>query len=172
MTISFQTMRPEKVPELIAKAHRIGAPWTVPMLRGAERGLVRLVMAGPGQSFPLSLLDMQKNPQPAIVVLGGDAFNAIGPEGFPRATRLLRWAGYSVLHGAGGEPWHYAMTVDAALLWRRVLLVECRGDHLQAWIDLKRQIAPSAPGLVFGVAEGKPAHLGEMRPPAAGTVFN
>jgi hypothetical protein len=172
MRASYQTMRPEQVPDLIALAHRVGATWQLPLLRAAEMGLVRLIFAGPQQRFPLSLLDMQKHPQPAIVTLGGDGFNAIGPEGFPQALRLMRWAGYIMMHGAGGEPWHYAMAVEAALLWRRVLFVECRGDHLQAWIDLKQRIAPAAKGVVWQVPPGAPPHLGEMRPAQPGAVVH
>lgn len=172
MTQSFQYLRPEKVPDLIAMAERVGATHQIPMFRAAQAGVVRLVMVGPNLGFPLSLLDMQKHPQPAIVVLGGDGFNAIGPEGFPRALRLMRWAGFIMLHGTGGQPEHYAIAVQSAVLYRRLLLVECRGDHLQAWIDLKNSYAPATPGLILKTPPGAPPHMGEMHPAQAGAVLH
>jgi hypothetical protein len=171
MSTTILNLKRDKIPEAIAFMHRHGAGWHAPLLTAAGEGLIRFAMIPPTGRMAVSLLDMEKHRLPFIPVLNGDGYDAQGPDAFPQAIRLMRWARFMVLHGAGGQAFHYAMAVEAALIWQRVLFVECRGDHLQDWIDLKARIAPTTPGIIWKVPPGQPPHMGEMTPAAPGQVL-
>lgn len=160
------------MPQLIAHATAQGRTYVLPMLQACLQGHVRLLFIAPGQGFPLSTLDRVKDPRPLIVILGGDGLNAQGPDGFPRAVRLLRWASRIMLHGTGGEPGHYQLAVQGALATGRCLLVESRGDHLPAWVELRAKVAPNTQTLILKTPPGAPPHLGEMRPAEPGETVH
>ena len=56
-----------------------------------------------------------------------------GPEAWPLARRLVRWARALILHGAGDELWHYEIANREAEVHSASLLVECEGNALDAW---------------------------------------
>ena len=68
-----------------------------------------------------------------------------------------------LLHGARGEAWHYGLSVEAAALLRRMLIVETTGAALSAWASLKGE----TPGLIVQVPAGNPAHPCETAPAGA-----
>ncbi len=70
-----------------------------------------------------------------------------------------------LLHGARGEAWHYGLSVEAAALLRRMVIVETTGAALSAWAALKSE----TPGLIVQVPPSKPAHPCETAP--AGVVL-
>nr|WP_314075037.1 hypothetical protein [uncultured Roseococcus sp.] len=168
----MRTATPEVMADIIRRAELAGATWSIPLFRAVGMGIVRLAMIPRGERLSLSVLDMVKNPQPLVVLVNGDGLDAVGPDGFPQARRLIQWAAFTILHGAGGKPKHYITAVEAALLYRRLLLIECRGDHLQAWVDLKQQLAPRTFSLILQTPPGAPPHMGEMRPAQPGSVLH
>lgn len=155
--------------ETIRRMEQAGAGWHVPLLRAAMAGDLRFCILQPGQRLPLSQLDMQRHPRPFAVILGGDAGGPAGPDAFPQARRLLRWAAGIVLHGAGGEARHYGAVAEAAMLLRRVALVETTTAALPQWLALKAEVAPATPALVVEVPPGKPAHP-TMTAPAGAVI--
>lgn len=163
---------PEVMADIIRRAELAGATWGIPLFRAVSMGIVRMAMIPRGERLSLSVLDMAKYPQPLVVVVNGDGLDASGPEGFPQARRLIQWAAYTVLHGAAGKPEHYAVAVEAALHYRRLLFVECRGDHLQAWVDLKQRLAPKTHSLILQTPPGAPPHMGEMKPAQTETAVH
>ena len=153
--------------EAIRRFEQAGDTWHLPLLRAAMAGALRFTILPPGMRTPLRILDMQRDPRPLVVVLGGDAGGPATPDAFPQARRLMRWAAFVMLHGAGGQAWHYAVAVEAAAVLRRVLLIETTGAALPAWVALKTEVARSTPGLGVMVPPGEPAHPREAPPPGA-----
>lgn len=146
--------------EAILRMEQAGAAWHVPLLRAAMAGDLRLAFVPPGSRLPLAMLDMRRHPRPLVVVLAGDGGTGgpAGPDAFPQARRLLLWARYALLHGAGGMAWHYTLAAEAAARFRRVVVAETTGAALPAWIELKAAVAPDTPSLAIAVPPGRPAH--------------
>ncbi len=96
--------------------------------------------------------------RPTLVLIGDDDGDDTGPDGWPMARRLLRWARVVVLHGTGAERWHYETTVNTAELHGQVLMVECSTATLPAWMEATRRWAPNAGVQVLRVPPGTPAH--------------
>lgn len=151
--------------EALRRFEQAGDTWHSPLIRAAMAGTLRFTILPPGARVPLSILDMQRDPRPLVVVVGGDAGGPATPDAFPQSRRLMRWAAFIMLHGAGGEPQHYAVAVEAASRVRRVLIVETTGAALPAWVALKAELARCTPGLGVMVPPGEPAHPREAPPP-------
>lgn len=71
-----------------------------------------------------------------VAVIGDDAGLSSGPPDFPDAARLFGWARRVMIHAAGAEAFHYEWTVEAARIFRRVLLVETTTMAEPAWMAL------------------------------------
>ncbi len=153
--------------EALRICEQAGDTWHAPLIRAAMVGDIRFTILPPGTRLPLAMLDMPRQLRPLLVLAGGDAGGLATPHAFPQSRRLMRWAGFTILHGAGGEAWHYTMAAEVALHARRVLIVETSGAALPAWIALKAEVVPGTPGLVFKVPPGRPAHPCEAPPPGA-----
>jgi hypothetical protein len=161
----------DQIPEVLAKLEQSGDIWHRPLFMAAAQKMLGLMCLTAGGRVPKRFLDPARR-APLVITLDDDGWNCVGPTGFQQAARLMKWAGYVMLHGTGGKPEHYVIAVQSALLYRRLLLVECRGDNLPAWIDLKKRIAPKTPGLILSTPPGAPPHMGEMRPAQAGAVVH
>lgn len=144
--------------ELAVKLTQAGAGHQVPLLRAAMAGALRFVLVAPGGRLPRQMLKDAQDPRPLAVVLADDTEEPAGLAGYPQAARLLRWSGYTIVHGAGGEAWHYQFAVEAAAVHRRVLIVETATAHEDAWDRLARRVAPRTPGLRLKVPPGRPPH--------------
>ena len=105
---------------------RAAAPH-LPLARAAADGRLSLCfLNGPDAPWPARILGELRLP---VVELVGDDPGphpeaALGPQGWKAAERLRRWCRWSMVHGAGGEPSHYAAAAEAAEAVRRVALVE------------------------------------------------
>ena len=75
---------------------------------------------------------------PALVVVGADDGLHDGPEAWPLAARLIRWAKAIIIHGAGGAIREYEFAVITAQRHRRALLIECESGALPAWQSLAK----------------------------------
>ncbi len=144
----------EKMAELAVKLHQAGAGWHGPLLRAAMAGELRLLMVPPGERIPLRLLDPMRDPRPLVVLLSGDGIKPVGPEGFPQAARLFRWARFLMLHGAGGEAAHYELAADAARATGRVVIAECIAAHLPDWLAFRAAHVPRTPSLAIEARDG------------------
>jgi hypothetical protein len=150
---------PAQMAQFAVRMQQAGAGWHAPLLRAAMSGDLRLLMVPPGRSVPLAVLDPQRDHRPLVVILCGDGVPPQGtPDDFPQARRLMRWAGFVMLHGAAGEAWHYGLAAELATVSRRVLIVETTGSDLPAWIDLKNRLAPRTPSIGWKVPDGQPQH--------------
>ena len=165
-SLTFANIKtPTQMAEYLRRMEQAGDTWHSPLIRAAMAGALRFVVVSAGARVPLPILDMQRNPVPLVVIVGGDAGGPALPDAFPQARRLMRWAGFIFLHGTGGEAWHYALAAEAAAQVRRVLIVETTGAALPAWVALKAEVAGRTPSLGFKVRPGMPAHPHE-KPPA------
>jgi hypothetical protein len=121
---------------------RAAAP-LLPLMRAAADGRLSLcILQTPDAPWPARTLGELRLP---VVVLVGDDPGphpeaALGPQGWKAAERLRRWCRWSMVHGAGGEPAHYAAAAEAAEAVRRVALVET--SHLRA-MSWRRFLGPA-----------------------------
>jgi hypothetical protein len=74
--------------------------------------------------------------QSAVVVVGADDGMSDGPEAWPLAHRMVRWANSIILHGAGPELIHYQLAVAGAVQHGSLLFIECESAALPAWESL------------------------------------
>lgn len=170
MTTPLRTVTdPAKIAELIVRYQQAGDDCHLPLFREAMTGRLDVVMVTPRSRVPHRFLDPLKQRKPLVVILGGDGVVPAGPQDFQQANRLLNWCRFTMLHGAGGLPFHYQCAVQAAHLLHRVLVVECSGARLPEWVAAKEAVTPRTPGLIIAVPEGQPPHPSETAP--AGTVL-
>lgn len=80
--------------------------------------------------------DMLWTNAPTVAVINDDGGLSCGPQDFPDAARLFAWARRVMIHAAGGEAVHYAWTVEAARIFRRVVMVETTTLAEPAWMAL------------------------------------
>jgi hypothetical protein len=133
-------VRPEHCARLIGVAQQIGSPARVPLYRAVADGQVTLIEHGRDRHVTWAMLS--KKHGPTVILLGDDDYKSTGPSGWPQAVCLLRWARTIILHGANGEPVHYAMAAAGAMIRRRLLMVETDAAHLEAWQVLARVVVP------------------------------
>lgn len=158
-----------RMADMIARMEAAGAGWHVPLIRAAMAGDLRAVFLPPGMRAPRDMLDTAPPRRPLAVILGGDGSAPAAPAAFPQAVRLLRWSRFIVLHGAGGEAWHYAFIAGATVQWRRCLVVETTSAGLPEWLALRMRVAPHTPGMGWAVPPEDGVHPVAAAP--AGTVL-
>lgn len=140
--LSVETASPAAVARAIAVMEVIGEQFRIPLFRAVPRGEIAFTVLNPGQAPPLAKLE--RTGRPAIIVLtSDDDTTRLGPDGWPHAARILRWAKAAMLHGTGGRPEHYELAIEGAKVHRRVVLVETCTAHIEAWTTLaRRTMAP------------------------------
>ncbi len=108
------------IAETIVRMEAAGEGFRTPLFRAAATGRLAVATAIGGAPVLARLL---KQGRPTVVVLADDHPDAIGPEAWPQARKLLRWA-------------------SAAVASRRLLLVEMELRHMQAWGRLAERELP------------------------------
>jgi hypothetical protein len=160
--------KPDQISRLIGAVTQAGEAHHAVWLAAAQRGEIAALQIEPGARIPLRMLDVQPDQRPLLILLCGDGASPVGPDGFPQARRILRWARAIILHGAGAEPGHYATAVASARMTGRAVLVETTTAHLPAWRAMRDRVAEKTPTLVIDTRPGEPAHPINTVP--AGTV--
>ncbi|RZA29021.1 MAG: hypothetical protein EOP02_05700 [Proteobacteria bacterium] len=127
------------ISETIVRLQQAGEGFRTPLLRAARDGVVNLVMAHGGQRISSRALKFQR---PTVILLLDDLPTATGPDGWPQAAKLLRWARRGMFHATGGQELHYLGATVAAVGSGRLLLVEMRSEHHATWYDLAKRVAP------------------------------
>lgn len=125
--------------EMIARADQMGEGWRVPIFRAAYQGIINLSVAHGGARFPSRLMKLT---MPTLAILADDLPTATGPDAWPQARRLLRWASGVVLHATGAQPRDAILAVEMTLALRRVVMVEMEYRHHASWLALAEREVP------------------------------
>jgi hypothetical protein len=132
-TVEFTSR--DVIAENIAQQEAGGEGFRVPLFRAAQAGLLAVATVIGGEPVISWILKRQK---PTAVVLLDDQPSATGPDAWPQARKLARWAHLVALHATGGQVEHYAHFAQHAVRHGRLLIVEIELRHLDAWRDLIR----------------------------------
>ena len=141
------------LPAAIVAATQVGAIGEAILLRALHQGRIAhwQILPGTGvgvfKQFAAATRDC-----PTVAVIPGDDYTERGPEAWPAAKRAIRWAAHVVVHAAGADPEHYHRAIAAALLCRRVLLIECCSATVKAWSALV-QAAPHRPSVLLVIPD-------------------
>lgn len=125
--------------DMIARADQLGEAWRVPFLRAAYQGAINLSVAHGGARFPARLMKLTA---PTLAILADDVPTATGPDAWPQARRLLRWASGVILHATGGQAQHSVVAVEMTVALRRVVMIEMEYRHHAEWLALATREAP------------------------------
>ena len=108
-----------------------------PVMLAAASGDIDLICMDDPQ-VPWPTRHLRESKKPTVVIVGDDTGNP-GGQGGPSVWRCTpkaaAWAAGAIIHGAGGQPEHYAEAVLGATLLKRVILVETTSAHALAWRD-------------------------------------
>jgi hypothetical protein len=122
------------LPGAIVFAEQVGAHHRAYLLRQRMAGRIGLYEVFRDTSARLfKRFASAAGPGPMLLVVGADDGLNDGPEAWPLAQRMIRWASAIVLHGTGAEIVHYEWAVQGAEVHRRALLIECASATLPAW---------------------------------------
>jgi hypothetical protein len=160
-------MNAAEIAGMITRAEQAGETNIIEVLRPAAAGAIDAAFVYRGAR--LSMRQLKSTGRPALAILGDDDYASTGPAAWPDAVRLLRWARFVILHGAGGEAAHYAAAVIAAQEHHRALLIETDTAHLEAWRALSSRIRPNGLGLIIVTRPDAPPHP-TMRAPAGAVM--
>ncbi len=127
------------IAQTIVQLEAIGEGFRAPLFRAAAAGRLAVATAIGGTPVPARFLKLSR---PTVIVLADDHPGATGPDAWPQAKKLLRWAHSAVFHAASGDPAHYAMISAATVQCGRMLLVELEFRHMQAWMRLAARELP------------------------------
>lgn len=128
--------------EIISRMCQVGEGFRAPALRAARDGLINLALVPPGERVSARILKFRA---PTMLILLDDAPDAAGPDRWPQAAKLLRWAGHATFHAAAGQEAHYGAAVLMAGATGRALLVEMPSADHPAWLRLAARTAPRLP---------------------------
>ncbi len=157
LTIRIDTL--EDARRAIDLYSRTGFDFRIPLIQGVLDGrIAHDEVQRPGSARRLKAFLALTARRPTLILVGDDDDAPTGPDGWPTARRLMRWARVVVLHGTGAERWHYETSVNTAELCGRLLMVETSSAMLPAWMAATKRWAPAAGVQVLRVPEGLPPH--------------
>lgn len=147
------------------QAQQGSALFRVPPLQALYEGRIAFLDVAP-LSTPAKMVKafLAIADKPALVIVGDDGELPVGPEGVPQLARLVRWARQIILHGAGGEVWHYDTAVRTTEAVGRVVLIECPSHLVEDYREFSRRHAPRVSGFLIQPPPG------EFHPSIGGNV--
>lgn len=154
------------IAETIALSEAAGEAFRTPLFRAAAAGVLAIATAVSGTPIPARIL---KQRHPTTVLLADDHPGAIGPDTWPQARKLARWAPLVALHATGGQAEHYQMFAQATVHYGRLLIVEIELQHLAAWQDL--MLLEHRPGEILCITP-RPGGQHPVSPAQAGEVVH
>lgn len=152
--LDVSTLPPARLALVIRAIESAGQGFHAPLYRAVLAGELSLLILRQGERVPLRVLERLTDARPQMIVLAGDDGRPGGPEAFPQAERLLRWARFIILHAAAGKAAHYDLAVSMAQSLGRLLLIEAGSAEVAAWSALRERIAPATPGLGIAPPDG------------------
>ena len=121
-----------------------GAGHYTPLLQAVMRAELNVCVPMRDTRMP-PLWRLGKSGRPLVVLLGGDDYRPDGPDTWACASKVREWASYAIVHGTGGQPWHYQAAADAAMDVGRLLLIETTSAAAQLWAGFLRERTPPLP---------------------------
>ncbi len=145
------------IPSAIAKMQVAGAGHRVPLLQALYRGQIAHLEMHRHSSARLFKQWAAMSRLPALALLGDDDHSLLdGPDTWPLAPRILRWARFIVVHSGAGRPEHYEHVLALTAVYRRVVMIECSSGNIAAWQAAAERWAVGAQGLTMQPPPGCP----------------
>ncbi len=145
------------IPAVIAKMQVAGAGHRVPLLQALYRGQIAHLEMHRHSSARLFKQWAAMSRLPALALLGDDDHSPLdGPDTWPLAPRVLRWARFVVVHGGAGRPEHYEHVLALTAVYRRVVMIECSSNNISAWQAAAERWAVGAQGVTMQPPPGCP----------------
>lgn len=131
----------------------IAAPHLRPVLLAVRDHRVGMLFVGQGAgpfAFPA------KPARPAVVLVGDDMEQSVGPEGFhmPSIRRMIRACCAFTVISSEPTPEIYAVGASPAIIGKNVAIIETRLAHEFQWVALIQKLAPGRPILLSTVKGG------------------
>jgi len=147
----------DDIPPAIAKLQAAGVRHRVPLLQAVYHGRVAHAELHRGTSTRYFKLWAAMVRLPALALLGDDD-HAVpdGPDAWPLAPRVLRWARFVVVHGGAGRPEHYEHVLALTAVHQRVAMIESSSANVSAWQAAAERWAVGAQGLIMQPPLGCP----------------
>ena len=117
---------PAEMDAAIEQVARSNQAFRVPYLVLARDGDLAFSMPARGEPVPAGFLELRR---PRLVILAGDHPDATGPDAWPQAAELFRWAHTAILQSAACGPFRSALIAEATIRCGRLLLVEMQPRH-------------------------------------------
>lgn len=131
------------LPGAIVAAIAAGAVGEATLMRALHRGTIAHWQILPGSGIgEFKRFAAACRHRPTVVVVPADDYSDRGPESWPSARAAFRWAKKIVIHASGGTEQHYEAAIKAALICRRVLLVESSARAAPKWMALTDDTKP------------------------------
>lgn len=99
----------------------------------------------------------KKHARPAVVLIGDDMEESIGPEGFhmPSMRRMIRACSAFTVVSSAPTPEIYALGTAPAVGGKNAAIIETRLAHEFQWVALIQKLAPGRPILLSTVKGGR-----------------
>ncbi|MDT7953186.1 MAG: hypothetical protein RQ966_16915 [Acetobacteraceae bacterium] len=150
MSVFVQIDSFDAIPAAIGRMQAAGAGHRVPILQALYRGEIAHLELGRGASASAFKRWAAAIQLPGLALLGDDDHAAAdGPDTWPIAGRVLRWARFVLIHGGTGYASHYEYAVALAKRYRRLLIIECTSANIAAWESAASKWCSGAEGLVM-----------------------
>jgi len=137
-------VKPAEIAHMIVQAEQAGAGFYVPLLRRVMQAELNVCFPMRDTTMP-PLYRLGKKGRPVVCILGDDDYQAAGPGTWACADKVRAWAAGAVVHGTGGQPWHYDAAADTAMHVRRLLFIETSSDGAQQWAAFLHERTPALP---------------------------
>lgn len=137
-------MKPAEIARMIVQAEQAGVGFYAPLLRRVMLGELNICLPQRDTAMP-PLWRLGKKGRPVVCILGDDDYATTGPAGWACAGKVRAWAAGAIVHGTGGQPWHYDGAADTAMKVRRLMFIETSSDAAQLWAAFLRERTPALP---------------------------
>lgn len=145
------------IPRAISAMQQAGTGHRVPLLQALYCGRIALLEAQRTSSSKLFKQWAAAARMPAAALIGDDDHaSPDGPDTWPIAWRMFRWARFVLIHGGGGRPEHYERAVQLAEASGRLVMVECSSANVEAWRGAAARWAVNAQGEIMRPPPGSP----------------
>ena len=157
MTAFLKIDRWADIPTAIATMQAAGADHRIPLMQGLYHGrIAHLELHRDGSARQFKMWAAMSR-LPAVLLLGDDDHaEQAGPDTWPIAPRVLRWARFVLIHGGAGRPEHYEYAINLAGTFRRLAMIECSSGNVGAWRQAAERWAVNAAGQVMQPPPGFP----------------